>query len=44
MPLELWLDIAEYKIDVDAIAEYLSRLQNIKDGEYENTRKVIDHK
>jgi hypothetical protein len=23
MPLELWLDIAKYKIDVDAIEEYL---------------------
>jgi hypothetical protein len=32
MPLELWLDIAEYKIDVDAIEEYLSGLRNIKDG------------
>jgi hypothetical protein len=33
MPLELWLDIAEYKIDVDAIEEYLSRLRNIAEGE-----------
>jgi hypothetical protein len=33
MPLELWMDIAEYKIDVDAIEEYLTRLRKIKDGE-----------
>jgi hypothetical protein len=33
MPLELWMDIAEYKIDVDAIEEYLVRLRNIKEGE-----------
>jgi hypothetical protein len=29
MPLELWLDIAEYKIDVDAIEAYIKGLRNI---------------
>jgi hypothetical protein len=33
MPLELWLDIAKYKIDVDAIEEYFTRLRSIKDSE-----------
>jgi hypothetical protein len=27
MPLWYWQDIAEYKIDVDAIEEYLERLR-----------------
>jgi hypothetical protein len=29
MPLELWLDIAAYKIDVDTIEAYLNGLRNI---------------
>jgi hypothetical protein len=33
MPLWYWQNIAEYKIDVDAISEYLSRLRNLKEGE-----------
>jgi hypothetical protein len=32
MPLEMWIDIAEYKIDVDAIKEYFARLRSIKDA------------
>jgi hypothetical protein len=31
MPLELWLDIAEYKIDVDAIEKYLLILRGQDD-------------
>jgi hypothetical protein len=30
MPLWYWQKIAEYKIDVDAIAEYISRLRTVK--------------
>jgi hypothetical protein len=33
MPLWYWQDIAEYKIDVDAISEYLSRLRSLEDDE-----------
>jgi hypothetical protein len=29
VPLELWLDIAEYKIDVDAIEAYIKGLRDI---------------
>jgi hypothetical protein len=29
VPLELWLDITEYKIDVDAIEAYIKGLRNI---------------
>jgi hypothetical protein len=33
MPLRYWEDIARYKIDIDAIEEYFTQLQNIKDAE-----------
>jgi hypothetical protein len=37
MPLWYWQDIAEYKIDIDAIEEYLSKLRNI-----DNSSKATD--
>jgi hypothetical protein len=33
MPLWYWQKIAEYKIDVDAIEEYINRLRTIKTGD-----------
>jgi hypothetical protein len=33
MPLWYWQDIAEYKLDVDALEEYLLKLRNLRDGE-----------
>jgi len=32
MPLWYWRKIAEYKIDVDAVAEYLDRLRAVKEN------------
>jgi hypothetical protein len=36
MPLWYWQEIAEYKIDIDAIEKYIMKLRNIgvnRDGE-----------
>jgi hypothetical protein len=33
MPLDLWLDIAEYKIDVDSIETYIKLLRAQREGE-----------
>jgi hypothetical protein len=38
MPLWYWQDIAEYKLDIDALEEYLSRLRNIENAVEDNEK------